>query len=110
MSDAHYSYNEMSFVWDEDKNKKNIKDHGIPFTLAAAVFDDEYRLEFFDEKHSSNTEDRYLTIGLVRDIITVVYCERKNPNTDKVDTRIISARLASPLEQKAYNNIVIGRY
>ena len=40
----------MSFVWDEDKNKNNIKDHGIPFTLAAAVFDDEYRLEFFDEK------------------------------------------------------------
>ncbi|MBR6220758.1 MAG: BrnT family toxin [Clostridia bacterium] len=102
-------YGELSFVWDEDKNRKNIKKHGISFDIAALVFDDDLRLEYPDPEHSQD-EERYLTIGLVHDVLTVVYCDRENAFTGNTDIRIISARLATKLERHAYNNSIIGRY
>ena len=107
--DTHYSYQKLSFVWDEDKNESNIRKHGISFYTAAAVFDDQQRLEFPDVLHSKD-EERYITIGLVHDILTVVYCDRDNPNTGDVDVRIISARKATKNEAAAYNNNIIGRF
>ncbi len=109
MPDQHYVYNAFTFVWDEDKNIRNIKKHGISFTIAAHVFDDELRLEYLDPEHSQD-EERYRTIGLVHDVLTVVYCERENTTTGNIDIRIISARLATTLERNAYNNNIIGRY
>ena len=58
----------------------------------------------------SQEEERYLTIGLVHDVLTVVYCDREHAATGEVDIRIISARLATKLERNAYNNSVIGRH
>ena len=109
MPDFYYAYSEFTFVWDEDKNITNIKKHGIPFTIAARVFEDELRLEYPDPEHSQD-EERYRTIGLVHDVLTVVYCDRRNMTTGNVDIRIISARLATNLERNAYNNNIIGRY
>ena len=73
------------------------------------MFDDQQRLEFPDVSHSED-EERYITIGLVRDILTVVYCDRDNPNTGGTDIRIISARKATKLETLAYNDNILGRY
>ena len=109
MPDRYYSYSEFTFVWDEGKNKMNIKKHGIPFTIAARVFEDELRLEYPDPEHSQD-EERWRTIGLVHDVLTVVYCDRENRETGDTDIRIISARLATNLERNAYNNNIIGRY
>ncbi len=100
--DTHYNYNKLSFVWDSDKNEINIQKHKISFYIAAAVFDDMQRLEFYDTTHSDE-EDRYITIGLVRDVLTVVYCDRGE------DIRIISARRATKFEIAAYNNNTLGR-
>ena len=55
-------------------------------------------------------EARYRTIGLVHDVLTVVYCDRENADTGNIDIRIISARLATKLERNAYNNNIIGRF
>ena len=66
-------------------------------------------LEYPDPEHSQD-EERYLTIGLVHDVLTVVYCDRANAFTGDTDIRIISARLATKLERNAYNNSIIGRY
>ena len=107
--DTYYPYNKLSFVWDENKNEANIRKHKISFNVAAAVFDDPQRIEFPDVLHSED-EERYITIGLVRDILTVVYCDRDNPETGDVDIRIISARMATKTEIAAYNNNIIGRY
>ena len=107
--DTYYSYHKISFVWDEGKNETNIRKHKISFQVAAAVFDDQQRLEFPDTLHSEE-EERYITIGLVHDILTVVYCDRDNPDTGNVDIRIISARRATKFEEEAYNNNIIGRY
>lgn len=109
MSDTYYTSGSFSFVWDEDKNKKNIEKHGITFKTAARVFEDDLRIEYPDPDHSES-EERYRTIGLVHDVLTVVYCDRENKSTGEVDIRIISARLATKLERNAYNNNIIGRY
>ena len=109
MPDSYMTLREISFVWDENKNQKNIAKHGISFRVAARVFLDDLRLEYADPEHSQD-EDRYLTIGLVNDMLAVVYCERDNDMTGNVDIRIISARLATRLERNAYNNSIIGRH
>ena len=101
MPDTFFSQNEYTFVWDEDKEAINIKKHGIAFKAAARVFEDELRIEFEDPAHSQD-EERYITIGLVHKIITVVYCDRENESTGNVDIRIISARKADLQESKQY--------
>lgn len=109
MPDSYFSQNEYSFVWDSDKEAINIKKHGIAFRTAARVFEDELRIEFEDPAHSQ-FENRYITIGLVHKVLTVVYCDRENEETGYTDIRIISARVASKTEQTLYNNNLIGRY
>lgn len=85
----------MVFEWDEEKNSRNIKKHGISFETASRVFDDPEYLEIPDLTHS-NEEDRYIVIGKVEEVLFVVYTERE----DRV--RIISARLARPIERRQY--------
>jgi uncharacterized DUF497 family protein len=109
LPDVFYTNNEYSFVWDSDKDEINYKKHGITFKTAARVFDDELRIEIMDPRHSAE-EDRYITIGLVHKILTVVYCDRNNELTGNTDIRIISARIATKTEQMMYNNNLIGRY
>ena len=43
--------NEISFEWDENKNRENFKKHGIDFEEAKTVFNDEMALVFDDPDH-----------------------------------------------------------
>ena len=52
----------MTFEWDESKNEKNHKKHGVWFEEAQKIFQDPNHRVFFDDSHSSN-EDRYIAIG-----------------------------------------------
>lgn len=85
----------QSFEWDEQKADSNIKKHGVSFETASKVFLDENRIEIYDEAHSID-EDRFITIGLVEEILFVVYSVR-HPKI-----RLISARLATPKERSIY--------
>ena len=85
----------IHFDWDEDKECSKIKKHGIDFESASFVFLDENRIEIYDESHS-DTEDRFITIGTVEEVLTVVYTERNN------SIRIISARCATKKEKERY--------
>ncbi len=85
----------MLFEWDDEKAAINLKKHGVSFQTAALVFYDENRIEMYDSEHSLE-EDRYNTIGMVEDVLFVVYTERK----DRL--RIISARLANKKERSMY--------
>ena len=89
-------YKEYEFEWDPKKAALNLKKHGISFETATEVFDDENRVEFFDLSHSDD-EDRYITIGIVKNILSVVYTERG----EKI--RLISARVATAKERRIYN-------
>lgn len=50
----------------------------------------------FEWDEDKNQEDRYNTIGMVNDILFVVYTERKE------NIRLISARLATKTERSIY--------
>jgi hypothetical protein len=86
---------DLEFEWDDEKNILNKKKHGISFENAKYVFNDENRIEIFDYEHSY-TENRFNTIGLVDDVIYVVYTERHER------IRLISARLATETERRFY--------
>ena len=81
--------------WDDNKNRINIRKHGISFETAALVFADEDRIEYYDQLHSID-EDRYIVLGCVQGILYVVYTMREDA------ARIISARLATPMERRLY--------
>ena len=53
----------MPFEWDEDKAESNPRKHGVSFEEAVSVFGDPLAVTFFDPDRSE-TEDRFLTIGL----------------------------------------------
>ncbi len=86
----------MKFEWDENKNEINKKKHGISFEEASLVFDDKNAVELLDHFHSTLEEERYLAIGMVHGILTVVFTERREK------TRIISARNANAKEKEIY--------
>jgi uncharacterized protein len=83
--------------WDRQKAKTNFVKHGVSFLEATTVLDDPYGLVLEDAVHSVN-ELRFLSVGYSdrHRILAVIYTERNN------DIRIISARPATPSEQKMY--------
>ena len=81
--------------WDDNKNRINIRKHGISFETAALVFADEERIEYYDKLHSQD-EDRYVVLGCVQGILYVVYTMREEA------ARLISAIMATPTERKLY--------
>ncbi len=83
------------FEWDAEKEAVNLRKHKLGFDEAMRVFDDRNRKEFYDALHSQE-EDRFFTIGMVRDILFVVYTERREA------IRIISARKANEKEVRIY--------
>lgn len=86
----------MEFEWDENKNQRNMENHGIAFQEAIAVFFDDFRIELDD---TSSDEERFNIIGTAHGrILFVVYTWRK------AKIRIISARKAVKHEEKQYYN------
>lgn len=86
----------MNFEWNEEKNVRNILKHGIDFAGAALILLDYDRIEAVDSRKNYG-EVRYLTIGMVNEVILcVVYTVRKSKY------RIISARKASKNERETY--------
>ncbi|MBQ6006807.1 MAG: BrnT family toxin [Selenomonadaceae bacterium] len=81
--------------WDDNKAELNFKKHGIRFKVAARVFLDENRIDEFDEEHS-DYEERRKVIGMVENILFVVYTERGEK------LRLISARNATRREKEDY--------
>jgi len=81
--------------WDDNKAEINYKKHGIRFRVAARIFLDNDRIDYYDEIHSEN-EERWKVIGRVRDILAVIYTERGEKY------RIISARYATKEEEEEY--------
>ncbi|MBR1560627.1 MAG: BrnT family toxin [Clostridia bacterium] len=87
--------NGIRVTWDDHKNEINKRKHGIGFETAAYVFLDEYRVEDVDLEHSGD-ELRYVSLGMVRKVLFVVYTQRGDTS------RLISARVATPAERSAY--------
>ncbi|VAX30138.1 hypothetical protein MNBD_NITROSPIRAE01-1291 [hydrothermal vent metagenome] len=98
-----YAYNvhmdELSFEWDNRKEKSNIKKHGVSFDEAQTVFYDENAIQYCDPDHSED-EDRFILLGVSFKLRTLVVCHCLRDSDCVV--RIISARKADKEEEQEY--------
>lgn len=93
----------FDFDWDPNKERTNIRKHGLSFRQAASVFRDPNHLSKFDEGHSE-TEDRWITIGIDHTgVLRVVAHTFEQIDDDLWQIRMISARKANPDETQKYN-------
>ena len=93
---------QYQFEWDPIKARLNLKNHRIAFERAATVFLDPEALSVLDEEHSQ-TEDRWITLGLDRagTLLVVLHTYREETETS-ARIRLISARKATKNETKQY--------
>jgi uncharacterized DUF497 family protein len=91
---------EPCFEWDDAKNEGNRRKHGVSFEEAQTVFSDDHALFMGDPDHSE-TEDRFLLLGLSSLLRTLVVCHCYQEQEDLI--RIISARKADAEERALYN-------
>ena len=87
----------MHFEWDENKNRENIRRHGLNFEDAHFVFQ-RPMLRILDDRKDYG-EDRWIGIGMLDGIrVVVVVFTEVYENT----IRIISMRKALAHERKRY--------
>jgi uncharacterized DUF497 family protein len=86
----------MHFDWDPDKQRANLRKHGIELADAVAVFRDPFAVTVEDRSHQ---EERFVALGMdaFGRTLVVVYIYR-DPDT----IRLISARQADASERKQY--------
>ena len=91
----------IRFDWDAKKDIANHRKHGVKFSEAQTVFEDENAIEFYDEDHSLK-EGRYLMIGISSKLrlLLTSYTVVQTKNEEII--RIISTRKATKNEQKVY--------
>jgi len=86
----------IEFEWDENKARSNLDKHGVAFEEATEAFFDPFYQT--GDASADNDEQRNFLIGysLAQRLLLVVYIERDER------TRIISARPATRVERKLY--------
>ena len=89
----------ISFEWDSEKNRKNIRKHDISFKEAVTAFTDGFARTIQDPDHSIE-EDHFILLGMstALKLLVVCHCFREK----KKVIRIISARKADKSETKQY--------
>jgi uncharacterized DUF497 family protein len=89
----------IQFKWDENRNRKNKRKHGVSFEEAQTVFLDENAIRFFDPDHSEE-EDRFIMLGISFKLRALVVCHCYRENDEVI--RLISARKADKDEIRDY--------
>ena len=94
----------MEFVWDEKKNRLNIKKHGFDFADAWEVFN-KVLLASLDDSQDYG-EERWIGIGMLNNgiVVVVVFVEQ-----DDDIIRIISMRKANKNEKSRYEKEIKNR-
>lgn len=89
------------FSWDAAKEETNRRKHGISFETARLVFDDPLHLSRQDRAEGG--ELRWQTLGIAGGVVLllVAHTWRGEPGGEE-HIRIISARRATKLERKIY--------
>ena len=86
----------LTFEWDEDKRRANLRKHDVEFADAVTAFEDENAKTVRDE--DSEGEERFVTLATdaLGRLLVVVYTWREER------IRLISARKATRRERKQY--------
>ena len=90
----------IMFEWDEAKNRRNQRKHGVAFKQACRVVDDPNALMALDGV--AHAEERWRAIGRVDAATVVVVAHAIRVRAGGEVIRIISARRASQQESKRY--------
>jgi uncharacterized DUF497 family protein len=87
----------LRFTWDPTKAAANLRKHGVGFAEAATAFADPWSAAVPDPVHSGS-ESRFILMGrsAQQRLLVVVHVERGDT------LRLISARLATRLERRRY--------
>jgi uncharacterized protein len=90
---------EITFEWDDKKDKTNKRKHGVSFEEGRTAFYDENAIQYFDPDHSDE-EDRFILLGISYQlkVLVVCHCFRESDSV----IRIISARKADKEEEYEY--------
>lgn len=93
---------EYNFEWDPNKASTNFQKHHVSFAWATSVFKDPLAVSMLDKEHSE-AEERWITLGQADDgqCLVVVHTFQEL-NDYAVMIRIISARIATNIEQRHY--------
>lgn len=89
----------MEYEWDNYKNHINVLKHRVTFETAIFAFHDPFMMsELIDDEYFD--ENRWISIGLVNDVVLVIiHTWRINYYGEEIN-RIISARTATPREEQ----------
>jgi len=87
----------LTFEWDEAKAIENFRKHKVSFDEGKTIFNDPF-LFTYPDIDSSETEDRYIDIGLsAKDrMLVLIHTQRQGK------IRIISCRKATARERRHY--------
>jgi uncharacterized protein len=90
------------FEWDATKAAENLRKHGISFEAASASLEDPYGVE--EEDLTDDGEQRLRTTGIAdgQTIVMVIHLDRSEAGSQDQVTRIISARKATRMERRVY--------
>lgn len=91
----------LQWIWNDEKNRTNKRDHGLSFESAQYVFVDPLAVSRPDPY---SNEERWQTIGLIGQLIVFVVHTWPEPDlvTGEETGRIISARKATAHERRIY--------
>jgi uncharacterized DUF497 family protein len=93
----------LRWIWDEEKNRTNRRDHQVSFETAQLVFDDPLAITLPDPFPN---EERWRTLGSPSQstdvVLFVVHTWPEADETGEEVGRIISARKATGKERRAY--------
>jgi uncharacterized DUF497 family protein len=94
----------LSFEWGYAKAVSNLAKHAVSFEEASTVFSDRLSATIHDPLHSTEIEDRFITVGLSNRnrLLVVVHCDRD------LSIRVISARQATRRERSVYEHAKEG--
>jgi hypothetical protein len=96
----------VRYEWDNRKERRNRRKHGISFELATLAFEDEHCLVGFDRLDETG-EQRWHALGMVQvapavsALLVVAHAYRENRHGEEI-IRIISARRAEKREIRRY--------
>ncbi len=88
------------FEWDEKKESRNLRVHGISFNTASLVFEDPFRLT--EDDSVVEGERRLRTTGLIGGTLVLIVIHLELDDDDDIFVRIMSARKATAAERKLY--------
>lgn len=96
----------MNIIWDEAKNKQNIKKHGFDLADTAELFTGNAPFFVNLDTRQDYGEDRWKGIGVLQGVVVVVviFTER-----DDETIRVISLRKANSREKKTYEQEIKNR-